>query len=61
MNTLPSNTKSIAPDVKLGKNVKVYDFANLYGCEIGDNSTIGTFVEIQRGGIDRPEMQDIEP
>lgn len=42
-------TKLIAPDVKLGENVKIYDFANLYGCEIGDNTKIGTFVEIQKG------------
>jgi UDP-2-acetamido-3-amino-2,3-dideoxy-glucuronate N-acetyltransferase len=41
--------QKIAPDVKLGKNVKIYDFVNLYGCEIGDNSKIGTFVEIQKG------------
>ncbi len=36
-------------NVKLGKNVKIYDFVNLYGCEIGDNTKIGTFVEIQKG------------
>jgi UDP-2-acetamido-3-amino-2,3-dideoxy-glucuronate N-acetyltransferase len=36
-------------DVKLGKGVQIYDFANLYGCEIGDGSKIGTFVEIQKG------------
>ena len=41
--------KKIAPDVKLGKNVKIYDFVNLYGCEIGDNTKIGAFVEIQKG------------
>jgi acetyltransferase-like isoleucine patch superfamily enzyme len=35
--------------VKLGRNVKVYEFVNLYGCEIGDNTKIGTFVEIQKG------------
>ena len=40
---------SIADDVKLGKDVKIYNFVNLYGCEIGDNSKIGTFVEIQKG------------
>ena len=40
---------SIAEDVKLGKNVKIFDFVNLYGCEIGDNCKIGTFVEIQKG------------
>jgi UDP-2-acetamido-3-amino-2,3-dideoxy-glucuronate N-acetyltransferase len=39
----------IAPDVKLGKNVRIYDFTNLYGCEIGDDVKIGTFVEIQKG------------
>ena len=39
----------IASDVKLGAGVVVRDFVNLYGCEIGDNSRIGTFVEIQRG------------
>jgi UDP-2-acetamido-3-amino-2,3-dideoxy-glucuronate N-acetyltransferase len=39
----------IAPDVRLGRNVKIYAFANLYGCEIGDESKIGTFVEIQKG------------
>lgn len=40
---------SIAPDVKLGKRVKIFRFVNLYGCEIGDDSRIGTFVEIQKG------------
>jgi len=44
-----TDNQKIAPDVKLGKNVKVYDFVNLYGCEIGDNTKIGTFVEIQKG------------
>lgn len=39
----------IAPDVKLGKNVKIYGFVNLYGCEIGEETSIGTFVEIQKG------------
>lgn len=38
----------IATDVKLGKNVKLSKFINLYGCEIGDNSKIGAFVEIQK-------------
>jgi UDP-2-acetamido-3-amino-2,3-dideoxy-glucuronate N-acetyltransferase len=41
--------QKIAPDVKLGANVRIFDFVNLYGCEIGDNSKIGTFVEIQKG------------
>jgi acetyltransferase-like isoleucine patch superfamily enzyme len=39
----------IAPDVKMGRDVKIYAFVNLYGCEIGDESKIGTFVEIQKG------------
>ena len=39
----------ISADVKLGENVKIFAFVNLYGCEIGDDSKIGTFVEIQRG------------
>ena len=39
----------IAPDVKLGENVKIYAFTNLYGCEVGDDSKIGTFVEVQKG------------
>jgi acetyltransferase-like isoleucine patch superfamily enzyme len=43
-----SEKRNIAPDVKLGKDVKIYDFVNLYGCEIGDESKIGTFVEIQK-------------
>lgn len=41
----------IAPDVKLGKDVKIYAFVNLYGCTIGDNSKIGTFVEIQKNTV----------
>jgi len=38
----------ISPDVKLGKDVKIFAYANLYGCTIGDNTKIGTFVEIQK-------------
>ncbi|MGA9508056.1 MAG: acyltransferase [Candidatus Sulfotelmatobacter sp.] len=38
----------IAPDVKLGRNVKLSKFVNLYGCEVGDESKIGAFVEIQK-------------
>ena len=38
----------IAPDVKLGKNVKLSKFINMYGCEIGDETKIGAFVEIQK-------------
>jgi acetyltransferase-like isoleucine patch superfamily enzyme len=39
---------AIAPDVKLGKNVRFSKFVNLYGCSIGDNTRIGAFVEIQK-------------
>jgi len=39
----------VAPDVKLGKDVKVFAFVNLYGCDIGEESKIGAFVEIQKG------------
>jgi acetyltransferase-like isoleucine patch superfamily enzyme len=35
-------------NVKLGKDVKIFDFVNLYGCSIGDDSKVGTFVEIQK-------------
>jgi acetyltransferase-like isoleucine patch superfamily enzyme len=38
----------IAPDVILGRGVRIFSFVNLYGCSIGDNSKIGTFVEIQK-------------
>jgi len=41
----------IAPDVKLGKNVKLFSFVNLYGCEIGDNTKIGAFVEVQKNAF----------
>ena len=41
----------ISPDVKLGRDVKIFAFVNLYGCTIGDNSKIGTFVEIQKNAL----------
>lgn len=41
--------QQIAANVKLGKNVKIFGFTNLYGCEIGDDVKVGTFVEIQKG------------
>jgi acetyltransferase-like isoleucine patch superfamily enzyme len=41
----------IAPDVKLGKNVKMSKFINMYGCEVGDDTKIGAFVEIQKNAI----------
>jgi acetyltransferase-like isoleucine patch superfamily enzyme len=41
----------IAGDVKLGENVKLAQFINLYGCTIGDNTRIGTFVEVQKNAF----------
>ncbi len=41
----------IAPDVKLGQNVKLSKFINLYGCTIGDNVKIGAFVEVQKNAF----------
>ena len=41
--------RKIAADVKLGRDVRIFAFTNLYGCEIGDEVKIGTFVEIQKG------------
>jgi acetyltransferase-like isoleucine patch superfamily enzyme len=49
MSDKASLSQLIAPDVKLGRNVRIHGFVNLYGCEIGDESRIGTFVEIQKG------------
>jgi acetyltransferase-like isoleucine patch superfamily enzyme len=43
-----SDFRCIAPDVKLGKDVKMAQFVNLYGCEIGDETKVGAFVEIQK-------------
>jgi acetyltransferase-like isoleucine patch superfamily enzyme len=45
----PPDYQRIAPDVKLGRDVRIFAFVNLYGCEIGAESKIGTFVEIQKG------------
>jgi acetyltransferase-like isoleucine patch superfamily enzyme len=42
---------SIAPDVKLGKGVRLSKFINLYGCAIGDETKIGEFVEIQKNAV----------
>ena len=44
----PGMFQRIAPNVKLGKDLKIFAFVNLYGCEIGDETKIGTFVEIQK-------------
>ncbi|MCK6561217.1 N-acetyltransferase [candidate division KSB1 bacterium] len=42
------NYQRISADVKLGQNVRIFAFVNLYGCEIGDDAKIGAFVEIQK-------------
>jgi UDP-2-acetamido-3-amino-2,3-dideoxy-glucuronate N-acetyltransferase len=46
--TDPANGIRIAPDVRLGRNVIIHCFVNLYGCRIGDESRVGSFVEIQK-------------
>lgn len=47
----------IAPDVKLGRDVKIFGFVNLYGCEIGDETKIGSFVEIQKNASIGPRCK----
>jgi UDP-2-acetamido-3-amino-2,3-dideoxy-glucuronate N-acetyltransferase len=46
---MPGQFCVIAPDAKLGRDVIIHHFVNLYGCEIGDGTKIGSFVEIQKG------------
>jgi acetyltransferase-like isoleucine patch superfamily enzyme len=45
----PQDFLRIAPDVRLGERVQLHGFVNLYGCEIGDDTRVGCFVEIQKG------------
>jgi len=45
---MPGQFCVIAPDVRLGRDVVIHHFVNLYGCEIGDGTRIGSFVEIQK-------------
>ena len=49
MNGQAPDYKRISSDVKLGRDVRIFAFVNLYGCEIGDETKIGTFVEVQKG------------
>lgn len=49
MSTQLPDYNRIAADVQLGRNVQIFAFVNLYGCEIGDETKIGTFVEVQKG------------
>ncbi len=51
MSDQPNTYLCIAPDVRLGKNVKMSKFINLYGCSIGDNVKIGAFVEVQKNAF----------
>jgi len=46
-----NSEKQNVREVILGKDVKIFDFVNLYGCEIGEGTKVGTFVEIQRGAL----------
>ena len=46
--TISGEFLSIAPSVKLGKDVKLSKFINMYGCEVGDETKVGAFVEIQK-------------
>ena len=50
----------IAKDVQLGRDVRIFhpDLVNLYGCSVGDETRIGTFVEVQIGAQHRRAMQD---
>ncbi len=50
MSDLPTYNR-VAPDVKLGRDVRLFGFANLYGCSIGDGTKIGTFVEVQKNAF----------
>lgn len=49
MDSVIQPNQQIAENVKLGRGVRIFGFTNLYGCEIGDDTKIGTFVEIQKG------------
>ncbi len=44
-----NNDKQSLNNVKLGENVRIFNFVNAYGCSIDDNSKVGAFVEIQKG------------
>ena len=49
MNSADQLYQRIAKDVKLGRDVRIFAFTNLYGCEVGDETKVGAFVEIQKG------------
>ena len=52
---------SISDDVRLGENVRLSKFINLYGCEVGDETKIGAFVEIQKERQRRQMLQNLKP
>ena len=56
-----NNYQCIAPDVRLGQNVKLSKFINLYGCEIGDETKVGSFRRSAKEREDWSKMQDLEP
>jgi acetyltransferase-like isoleucine patch superfamily enzyme len=49
--TSDGSCRRITADVKLGQDVRIYDFVNLYGCSVGDRTKVGAFVEIQKGAV----------
>ncbi len=51
MTPSPEKLRLIADDVKLGRSVRIRAFVNLYGCTIGDGTSLGTFVEVQKGAV----------
>ena len=51
MHMVATPTQLIAPDVKLGRGVRLFGFVNLYGCALGDETKVGSFVEIQKGVV----------
>ena len=59
--TLLTSTSALLPTSSSGRTSSSAKFINLYGCEIGDETKIGAFVEIQKNATRRPALQDLEP
>jgi acetyltransferase-like isoleucine patch superfamily enzyme len=57
MNREAASHQLVGPDVKLGRDVRISGFVNLYGCEIGDETKIGAFVEVQKGATIGPRCK----
>jgi acetyltransferase-like isoleucine patch superfamily enzyme len=51
MSNQPADYQRIAPDVQLGRNVRIHGFVNLYGCEIGDETTVGENAMVGAGSV----------